>query len=404
MIEWLVAAAFLLLAALFIMFPLWAPGRAAQQRNQRVDLNRQLFHERLAELQDPAQRNGPSAQDLMIETQRQFLADQDQALTIRSVTPAGGGRLLMVITAAVLLLAVSLYGRLGALPDQHIRDLLHQSGSTGDFDLRDLLARRLEQKSNNLYYWLLLARVEVAAKNIPAAEAAYRRAWTLAPGDGTVAAELAQALFIKSGQRVNGEIESLVIQALKAEPDNGLALELAGIIAYANGDYSQTLVFWQRALALAEPDSEAAQALQAGIHRIGNMEGHGLGPQAVDEADISSPVLTVRVELDKNFTASGDLPGGATVYVYIREWQGSPMPLAAQRFTLAQLPLSVAFSEAMSLSETRKLSAVARWEVVARVALGGQLQASTGDLEGRMGPITGAPGQVVDLVIDRRLP
>lgn len=404
MIEWLIAAAFLLLAALFVTFPLWAPGRDDRPRNQRVELNRQLFQERLAELQDPGFKDGQSAADLVVETQRQFLADQDQAMAIPPVTRTGGGRMLMAITGALMVLAVALYGRLGALPDQHISDLLRHSGTGGDFELRDMLARRLEQKSDNVYHWLLLARMELAAENLLAAETAYRRARTLAPDDGTVAAELAQALFMKSGQRVNGEIESLVIKALKAEPDNGLALELAGIIAYAGGDYSQALIFWQRALDLAAPGSSAAQALQAGINRVRDTEEQGVDRQAVEKTEISSPLVTVSVKLDEDLGGTGDFPENATVYVYIREWQGASMPLAAQRFTLAQLPVTVAFSDAMSLSETRKLTSVAHWEVVARVALGGQLQASAGDLEGRVGPLGGAAGQTVVLAIDRRLP
>lgn len=404
MIEWLLAAALLLMAALFITFRQWFPGRQSRQLDQRVDVNRQLFQERLAELQGPNINGEQSADALLIETQRQFLADQDQGSAIKRGTGTGGGLVLMLITGALLVLALVLYARLGALPDEHIRGLLQQPGSGNSTALRDALTRRLEQKGDNVYYWLLLARMELAEENFTEAERAYRRARELAPSDGTVAAELAQALFMKAGQQVNGEVESLVIQALKAEPDNGLALELAGIVSYASGDYPRALIFWQRAVDLAAPGSPAAQALQSGIDRIRSMQGQGPDAKEAGNTEMPEPLLKVQVALDQSLVGGGEHSEDATVFVYIRQWQGAPMPLAAQRFTVAQLPLTVAFSDAMSLSAARKLSSVAQWEVVARVALGGQLEASPGDLEGRVGPVSGGAGIAVELVIDRRLP
>ncbi|HAD09846.1 MAG TPA: c-type cytochrome biogenesis protein CcmI [Porticoccaceae bacterium] len=403
MTEWLVAAALLLMAALFITFRQWFPGRGASEQDQRVDMNRQLFQERLAELEVTDGSGEPTADSLVIETQRQFLADQSEKIVKEPGVSTGGGMILMLFTGALLVLALVLYARLGALPDEHIRGLLQQPGSSTSA-LRDALDQRLEQKSDNIYYWLLLARMEVAEENLAEAEQAYRHARKLAPDDATVAAELAQTLFMKTGQQVNGEIESLVIHALKAEPDNSLALELAGIVSYASGDYPQALIFWQRAVDLAPPGSVTAEALQAGIDRIRSLRGKGsLGAEA-GNTGILEPLLKVQVELDESLAGAGGLPGDATVFIYIREWQGASMPLAAQRFTVAQLPLMVTFSDAMSLSAARKLSSVAQWEVVARVAVGGQLQASAGDLEGRTGPVSNDFGKVVELIIDSRLP
>jgi len=93
------------------------------------------------------------------------------------------------------------------------------------------------------------------------------------------------------------------------------------------------------------------------------------------------------------------------VFIYLREWQGMPMPLVAQRVKVADLPLTIKFDDTMALSPERLPSSIPQIEAVARIAMSGNRQSSSGDLEGRLGPLTTEEiKQAIHLEINTRLP
>jgi len=93
------------------------------------------------------------------------------------------------------------------------------------------------------------------------------------------------------------------------------------------------------------------------------------------------------------------------VFIYLREWQGMPMPLVAQRVKVADLPLTIKFDDTMALSPERLPSSIPQIEAVARIAMSGNRQSSSGDLEGRLGPLSGEQmAEPLSLEINRRLP
>jgi cytochrome c-type biogenesis protein CcmH len=423
MIIWISAGAMLLLAAGFISYRLWFPEKidpAAEQSGEQM--NKVLYRQYLADLERQYPSGNEAAkQALLIEAQRQLLADE-QAIgesSRRELAPEKrGGALLLTASLALMLLALVLYAHLGAMADVQIRNLLENQDDANTAELRDALTNRLEQQDDNFYYWLLLARIEMSSGRTAQSVQAYQRARQLEPGNGSVAAELAQALFGQAGNRINDEVESLIIDALENEPNNTIALELAGIVAFSRQDYSSAVTYWQRALRFIRADSANAKALQAGIAKATSL----LNDKALLNAKAPASdgayaqvagavLLSLDLKLDKSLSESGPVNPDSTVYVYVRQWQGPPMPLVAQRFTVNDLPLSVDFSDAMSLSPARKLSSVEQLEIIARVSLAGSLQASSGDLEGRLGPISLAdtPSSPTlpssyELIIDQRLP
>lgn len=61
------------------------------------------------------------------------------------------------------------------------------------------------------------------------------------------------------------EIEAMVEQALKKDPDNRQALWFAGMIAFDRGDAGQAVAHWERLKKLLPPDSEDAKTVARGI-------------------------------------------------------------------------------------------------------------------------------------------
>ena len=415
MMIWLLAGVMLLVATGCLCYLLLVPasrnnlstGQSAEQ------MNTALYREYVSELerQYPVE-NEADRRQLLVEAQRQLLMDEQKSGG-RQVSEKRGSTLLVFVSAVLMLLAVVLYAHLGSMADVQIRDLLEDQTPGADAALRSALLQRLEQKEDNFYYWLLLARLELNNDHPEQAVAAYRKAHQLSPQDAGTTAELAQALFVQAGHRLNSEVERLVAEALKLDLDNTMALELAGIAASSRGDYQSAITFWQRAVQLEATGSPNALVLKAGISRLQALLNDGA--QSVDNSvenkeheenkeSSEKVLLTLRIELAEQLRDSIINKPDSTLFVYVREWQGPPMPLVAKRFTVADLPVEVSFTDAMSLSAGRKLSTVSQLEIIARISDSGNIVATTGDIEGRLGPVSLVNKTSYSLIIDQRLP
>src|SRR5690606_12407551 len=140
------------------------------------------------------------------------------------------------------------------------------------------------------------------------------------------------------------------------QPDNALALSLQGIDAFQQERYQDAIDAWQRVLEVA-PDSAEAEVLSAAIAAAGERLGEPAPP----------PLLRISVALAAGVTADPATP----VFVYVREWQGPPMPVAARRLRVAELPAEIAFAADSGLSPDRPLASIDRFEVVARLSRSG---------------------------------
>ena len=90
--------------------------------------------------------------------------------------------------------------------------------------------------------------------------------------------------------------------------------------------------------------------------------------------------LRIRVALDPDFAARVRLDPAAVVFVIARAPDGPPMPVAAQRHTVADLPLDIVLGDADSPMPTQPLSALQEVEVLARISSSGSATPQDGDL------------------------
>ena len=206
--------------------------------------------------------------------------------------------------------------------------------------------------------------------------------------DANLLAEYAQALYFGAGNKFDSNVDAALDNALALSPTNRTALGLQGIRAFEAGDYASAITSWQSALTAVPPGSAQAQALQSGILRAREQLGEKL------------PSLRVNVSL------SADLPvtAGQAVYVFAREWQGKPMPLAVAKLSVEDLPTTVTLDDSMAMPGGQQLSSVKAVQVVARVSSTGSAIPSEGDLEGvTEGLEIAGSEQQVRVVIDRKL-
>ncbi|MFT7301076.1 MAG: cytochrome c-type biogenesis protein CcmH [Porticoccus sp.] len=394
---WLIMALLVLLAAGFVIYPLLREP----VQNTLVTItsaNVILFNERLAEF-DGQLADGHIDDnqygDLVSDQQLLLLADEPENANQK----ASGGRgawLLLTCLPLLPLLAFSLYRILGASDDVVISELL-KSRANEPTEMSDLavkqqlenkISRRLRSQPDNIYYWLALARLHMEESDFSQASVKYQKAVSLSPNDSNLLAEYAQAVYFRDGDSFEGGAGAVLDNALALDPDNLTALGLQGIRFFESGDHQKAIASWQAALRAIDPGTPQAQALESGVAR------------AREELGEVLPSVEVRVTLSPELVISQ----GAVVFVYAREWQGTPMPLAVAKLQVEDLPTTVRLDDSMAMPGGKLLSSVDKVEVMARVSINGSATPAEGDFEGSADAfILGDQAEVVAVVIDRKL-
>ncbi|MEH6616619.1 MAG: c-type cytochrome biogenesis protein CcmI [Porticoccus sp.] len=394
---WLVLALLVFLAAGFVIYPLL---KKPVQRAPviPVSANVVLFRERLAELDNQlatGEIDEAQYRDLVMEQQRLLLADEVEFSTSK-VTGGRGAWLLLMGLLLLPLLAFSIYQMLGARDDVVITQLMdtraNETHGVDDFavkqQLKEKISRRLRSQPDNVYYLVILARLHMEDGNFKQASATYQQAVHLSPGDAVLLAEYAQAIYNRDGSKFESGAGAILDNVLALDPNNLTALGLQGMRFFELGDYHQAIASWQTALRIIHPGTQQAQVLQSGIARARKLLGGTL------------PSIEVQVTLSPEMTVSP----GMVVYVYAREWQGMPMPLAVAKLQAADLPATVTLDDTMVMPGGKLLSSVETIEVVARLSVSGSATPAEGDLEGSTGALKIADhGEIVAVIIDRQL-
>jgi cytochrome c-type biogenesis protein CcmH len=127
------------------------------------------------------------------------------------------------------------------------------------------LAKRLQSNPADAQGWITLARSYNSMERFGEAAGAYAKATELNPNDAELWAEYAFVSAMANKQQLEGRPTDLIEQALKVDPENPKALQLAGTAAYQAKNYKKAIEYWQRVLARVPADSEVGQLIKARI-------------------------------------------------------------------------------------------------------------------------------------------
>ena len=428
---WLVAAALSALVLLFIVPPLIATpaSRAVDQQTQNVAIARQ----RLAEL-DKAREDGALDEEDYQEGRRELeqalaldIAQLDSArnagAAVRERSSAAALMLPVVLafaipaTAGTIYLLVGQPAAVGGVPVQGGQAGAGAPGQPSIEEMIDQLKERLAQNPDDARGWSILARTSMRLERYDDAVLAYDRLNALTPGDADVLVQYADALAMQSGGRLEGRATELLREALDLQPDHPQALWLAGMAAEARGEYAAALAHWTRLLPQLAEEPETRSRLESMIDDLeGRAEAQGVALEAPPVAPAltasatdarqdeppSDANLTVKVSLAPELAAS--TAPDDTVFVFARAEEGPPMPVAAARRRVGDLPFEVVLDDSRAMVPDIKLSSFDRVDVIARVSRSGQPVAASGDLEGLVESVSTGAGAELELVINRRVP
>lgn len=390
----------LMLAILFALVPLLRRRYSTDQPHDNKTENTALYREQVVVFQqqlDAGEIDQQQYDELCAEQQRLLLADAEGLEPPVESGSLTGGWLLLVMALIVLpLLSFSMYQSLGSAPDVLITQLLEDRVSVRSQEESDALrtqliekiAARLQQEPEHVGYLVTQARLLTESGQLNKAVGHYRQALVLIPDDTAIMAEYAQAEYFAEGNQFTPNVENAMEKVLSGDPQNITVLGLQGIKAFGDEDYRQAIISWQGALRGMAPGSVQAMALQSGVARAYEKLGKPL------------PGITVAVSLSSELQAQPD----QVLFIYAKEVQGTPMPLAISRLTVADLPAEVRLDDSMAMPGGKVMSSVEQIQLVARISGSGNAMSEAGDLEGRSTEITlkGAPQKVV-LVIDQTI-
>lgn len=408
-IPFLAAAAVMALVALaWMLRPLVRPRSGSNASRQA--LNTAIYRDQLAELERDRAEGSLAESDFeqaRVELQRRLL--EDAAVADGPPMVARPAKRTAVALALVVPLAAALmYAWLGKPGAMLPLEAQHQAAAGQMDEMLSKLNARLEKNPNDPKGWAMLGRTYKALGKFDEAEKAFLRAGDLVNTDAVLLAEYADLQAVRANGNLEGKPLQLVMQALKLDPENYMALALAGTAAYNRKDFPEASRFWNQLLKLLPPDSEDAKALSATLAEIEGKSAVPAGSRAVASTNTAKPEKAASGKsISGSVTLAPALAAkvqpGDSLFIYARPVSGPRMPLALLRAQAGNLPMNFTLDDSLAISPDMKLSGVGEVKLEARVTKSGQAVRQPGDLIGESGPVkVGAKG--IKLQIDQVSP
>lgn len=404
----LLGALVVLLAVAGISAPWWWQAFARRAALRRRAANVAAYRTRLAELDAdvaggvlPADSAEATRQELGARLLQDVDAQPEHELDGRS------SYVLPVLLALVLLaFGGTWYAVSGSWRTQDLIELAksdpeaarQQSVNESITHLRERVAAHPEE----LESWVWLARSYRARESYDEAAHAFAKANELRGyQDPDLLVEEGEAFAYTQERSMAGLPAERFQQALTLAPAHPQALWFAGIAALQAHDDRAAIGYWERLQQQDLPDDMRSVI----AHSLAQLrERNGIKPPKPALAAAPAGALQLKVQVSLAPELASAVQPGDSLFVYAQDPSGPPMPLAVQRLSAAQLPLTVTLDDSMSPMPTRKLSSVERWRVVARVSRAGTAMPQSGDLEGSLDLDRAGAAHPVRLVINGKRP
>lgn len=266
----------------------------------------------------------------------------------------------------------------------------HSTESAQILAMTESLAAKLKADPKNAEGWAMLARSYAVMGRYEDATSAYKKALELRPEDARLYADLADAVAVTQGRKLDGEPARLVAKSLSLDLANFKGLSLAGTIAFEKQDFKGAVDLWTKALKNAPADNpdlvrQMTGALEDARQRAGLPPVEALKVKAAEPVAASGAEVSGRVTLSKALV--GKVSPEDTVFVFARAAQGPRMPLAILRKQVKDLPTDFKLTDALAMSPQMRLSGFPEVVVGARVSRSGQAMPQPGDWQGQSGVV-----------------
>ena len=398
---WIAAGALLLVALAFLLLPILR-GRRAQAEEDRTALNVALYEERLAELTSQHSAGTLTAEQLeagRADAARELLEDTENSDKPRI---AKLGRSVPLIAAVLVpLMGYGLYMYWGASDKVQMARQFSEQPRTVE-EMTAHLEQAVQEQPDSAEAWYFLGRTYMNQERPADAAKAFGRVVEIAGRQPELLGQLAQALYFAGDRQWSDKLQALTDEALQGDPQEVTSLGLLGIAAFEEARYPDAVRFWEQLVAALPEEDPSREAIRGGIERArqqieGGSSTTEQASAASEKADTTGATLQIQVALDPKVAES--VSPQDTVFVFARAVAGPPVPLAAKRLTIADLPATVTLGDADAMVPSMKISSVEQVTIMARVSRSGD--ATKGEWMGQSEALDTASDNAIDLVIDR---
>ena len=414
---WIYAAALAVIAALFVLLPLWNfHRRGVQQLAQRENANLLIFQERIAELEAEL-ANGTLEEEnfheLKRELQRSLLSDVSAAKVKVVATAAEKPQFFtrarvspLAMVALIVPTSIGLYLQWGYQDELELATLFERTEQVSEDpqEIRDLIfsiGALIERDNENGWAVYLLAQNLANIGMFAEAATALERASALIelPQDKvSVLGQYAFLEFMLAEQVVTEKVQGIIDQAQLIDPNQFLILQVQGLDAERRQDHQAAITYWRRILQQTPPGPESDQ-IQARIE-IAQQALAGAAPQSVEPPVPTGAQVQVQVSLAEGLS----LPAGTRVFVSALDVNGRGQPLAARVLSVEDLPVTLTLSDADAVGPFNISSAQTLY-VVATASSSGTANVQSGDYQARSeGFARTVDAALIPLVIADRVP
>jgi cytochrome c-type biogenesis protein CcmH len=381
MITFYIAAIVLLLlvlAALFRPF-FW---KTTVDHASRQHLNATIYKEEIAKLEKERAEgliDGAAYEISHAEMRQRLFQDTSED---DSVAVLGSPKkTIIALTVFIPVIAAAMYFWLGSA-QQIAKGGAKQQVAQQDIEkMVAALATKMEQDPANLKGWAMLARSYQVMGRPKDAENAYDRAGSYLDGDAQLLADYADVSASNANGSFEGKPQAIINRALKANPNNMMALWLAGTADYNRGDYKGAVQVWGRLAKLLPADSEDMKMIQGSI-----MEARGkanLPPEPLVSRAISPVAAVSGKNINGTVEINPELKSRIKpdyIVMVIARAPGVRMPVAIMRSKVADLPLRFVLNDALAMTPDALISNLSEATIEVRISKSGQAKAEPGDL------------------------
>ena len=280
---WVICAVLILIALAFVLPPALQRSEesALETEDERKQANITVYRDQLSELESDL-RNGIVSEEQYAqdrdEIERRLLEDTASVGSSKiQGAPVSARSTAYLLGIGLPLVAIIFYLKVGepdwignpatasappaatsSAPPQRSQEQIEANVAR--------LAKRLESNPNDAQGWTMLARSYSSMEKFGEAANAYAKVTELTPNDADLWAEYAFATAMAGGKSLEGKPRELINRALKVDPENAKALQLAGSAAFQAKDYKKAIDYWQRVLKQVPPNSEVSETITERIN------------------------------------------------------------------------------------------------------------------------------------------
>ena len=262
-------------------------------------------------------------------------------------------------------------------------------------DVDTMLAQikeQLKERPDDVRGWTLLSNALMGTGRYAEAVEAYRVLRSLQPDDPEVLIRLADAIAMTQNGMLAGEAEQLITRALAINPDQPQGLWLYGIAAEQSERLSEALEVFNRLLLMVANEPDVRIEVEAVIARI---------RQAQDQKPAIDSVIEIKVDVPTELIAS--IRSNDTLFVFVKDPNGPPMPIAARRLSALPLPRVITLNDGDRLMEGNSLSSYPQLVIGAHISKSGSATKTSGDLVGLSQTFSTADQRAIQISINERI-